>query len=670
MTFLQGIELVLVGVGALAHLHIVLSRSASAKTLWFNPALYAWTLSWAVWYALIFSSLNLETLSYGRFPGISMAGDLLKGALLNLQCAFLLQGLSRWTGSGSRIPGWLWYVVPASLIVAGAWSVVGHPMVDFLMNVEPVARAFLVFDLASCLLGIWMLGRGLERMDRSQRSVARPFLKALVAMVPFLVVAIWIKLRFGMSGPARYNWVLLHDVAHLLPPLALLWAAYRTESVALEVTRSSLRRARTFAAIFVCYILVKVAFPLSEADRAATWAMAGLGLVGTMGPLIVPVRRILSEKAGWGLPSEIAELSRLEARLWREGLPADRVVRLAARGIGRVLDCRWKILPEDDPRIAQVFSCRGRIDAPIAMFQATSRSEIPAWEALGARTLLRVRHPSGAVVIALGASSKADRLPDPVLERLESLTSTLGRVLESRQRLRQRLEDQRRLQEGERLAMLGLMAASTAHEIKNPLSAIRNVATAALREAPADSTLRQDLTVVVGEVDRLDATVRRMLHFARDRDTCDDAGESLRVVAGLLAVEGRARKVELRVRTGEGKIALPMSENDLKAILFNLVQNAIRHAPPDSQVELVLDDRGPSLEVSNRGSVSEEIQAALFQPLVSREGTGLGLYISRAKAQAAGGELVYRAESDRTVFRLAWDRKADALVQPREGEDG
>ena len=102
LTPAQVFELVLVGAGALAHLHVVGARSASARTLWFNSALYAWTISWSIWYASVFTSLNLETIAYGRFPGISMSLDLLKGGLLNVQGAFLLHGLSRWTGSARR----------------------------------------------------------------------------------------------------------------------------------------------------------------------------------------------------------------------------------------------------------------------------------------------------------------------------------------------------------------------------------------------------------------------------------------------------------------------------------------------------------------------------------------------------------------------------------------
>jgi signal transduction histidine kinase len=660
LTPAQVFELVLVGAGALAHLHVVAARSASTRVLWFNSGLYAWMLSWSIWYASVFTSLNLETIAYGRFPGISMSLDLLKGVLLNLQCAFLLHGLSRWTGSARRIPAWVWYLVPSIFVAFGAGNVVSHPMLGFLANVEPLTRLFLGVDIATCLLGILMLRGGMGRLDGPQRSVARPLCWALAGLSALLAAALSVKIVFGSRGPGLYDWVLLHEAAHLLPPSALLWAAYKTESVALEVTRSSLARARAFGAIFFAYLGAKFAFPLSEFDRAATWVMAGLGFWGTLGPVSFSVGRALSRWWNWGLALECRHLSRLESRLWKPAVAEDAVLDLAARGIGAVLRCRSLVLPPDDPRVGLVLACRAAAESadplvPISMFSATSRAEIPVWEELSARVLLPVRAPDGIRTIALGATPKADRLPDAVLERLGAIQSTCRRVLESRCRLRESLEAQRELQESERLAMLGLLAASAAHEIKNPLSAIRNVAWAARSDAPEGSVLRRDLSVVVGEVDRLDATVRRMLHFARDRDECEDAAETVGAVVGLLSVEARGRSVRLSAKGDGLPFPLPMPENDLKAILFNLLLNAIRHAPEGSEVAVVLDRSGPSLEVENQGEIPVDFRPRLFKPLSSRGGNGLGLYLSRSKALDAKGRLEYRPAPGRTVFRLTWE---------------
>lgn len=660
MGWVELLELILVGAGALASLHIVLARSTSARTVWFNPMLYGWSLCWSIWFASVFSSLNLESIHYTRFPYLTAFTDIVKGASLNLQIALLLHGLSVWTGSLRRVPAWCWYALPLSILASGAVRIVVHPMDSFLANVEPVVRMFLFTDIASKIVAIWMLSQGMKRLDPSQIAIARPLRKALVAMLPFLAMALWLKLTYGFSGIARYRWVLFADFAWLLPPAALLWAAYRTEAVALEVTQSSMRRVRAFAILFFAYIACKLMWPLSELDRAASWGAAGLGLAATLGPLSGSMLRNLSLWLDWGFQREIALLVRLETHLRRTHLPDESLAEFTARALGRLLRCRWSVHPLDAPQVAAILGSRGHAPGPdttpmlIAMRTTTSRAEVGAWAALNARLLLPVASTERSWAIALGASRRADRLPAEVEARLESLLATLQQVLLARENLKHSLEAHRRLEEGERLAMLGLMSASAAHEIKNPLSAIRNVAMAAKRDAPTNSVLQRDLEVVVAEVDRLDATVRRMLHFARDRSVCEDAPETIRVVAGLLSLEARDKGVALELSVPDGKIPLPLPENDLKAILFNLVLNALHHTPRGSKVSIAFEPETRTVSVQNDGEIPADFRSRLFKPLATRGGTGLGLYISRSKAEESGGRLVYAPTPGKTAFRLSW----------------
>jgi len=656
------LELILVGAGAFAHLHIVLARSSSSRTIWFNPVLYAWSLCWTVWYALVFSSLNLETIGYFRIPYLSASADILKGAILNLQLGIGLHGLSLMTGSMKKVPAWVWYILPVGLIGWGILRIATHPMQSFLENVEPVVRLFLAADIAAGILAAYMLGQGMKRLDESQKGVARPLRKALIAMIPLLTAALVIKCIYGFEAVGRYRWVLFHDFAHLLPPFTLLWATFRTETVALDITLASWRRLRTFAGVFVAYILAKFAWPLSSLDIAASWAAAGLGLASSMGPLTVTTARALSEAMNLGKQRESSLLRKLEQRLRRSTLADEAIPKFLARGISRILDARWRVQPLQKTEIVEILRSRGIQTGPeqapriLSLSSTTSHAEVEYWARLQARWILPMATRDTSWAIVLGASSRMEHLPPEIVALLDGLLATCQQVLSSRETLRNSLQAQRRLEEGERLAMLGLMAASAAHEIKNPLSAIRNVAMAARRDAPTDSVLSRDLDVVVGEVDRLDATVRRMLHFARDRSVCEDAPETMRVVAGLLAVEARQKGIGLDLSVPPEKTPLPLSENDLKAILFNLVLNALNHAPRGSTVEVVFDATARTVSVSNVGEIPDDFRHRLFQPLATRGGTGLGLYISRSKAVESGGRLEYVPSIGRTTFRLSWEQ--------------
>lgn len=660
MTWAQLLELILVAAGALAHVHAGSARSRHAATLWYNPVLFGWTLCWSTWYALTFITLNLESLDIGRFPVFSMCLDILKGSLINIQAGMLLHGLAIWTQM-RRVPPFAWYVVPALFIATGFGPIASSPMNSFLRNIEDLVRLFLVSDALHCFAGALLLRRAAHRIPVVGHKVAAPMEKALWWSGALLSASLAAKLLQGGYRAQEYKWVLLFDLAHLLPPAALLLVAYRTRTVALEVTRASLWRSLSFALPFSAFIAHKLFFPGTALDRLATYLMAGVGFFLLLGPLPAVALHTLSQALNWRLQREGKALSALEERLRGRDLPAD-LPAFAARCLGRILSCPTAVLPVSRPAVATILRDSGPRRVA-SLRRAKDRETTFAWEELGGRLLLPLRvraedddRTAPDTAIVLGASRKASRLPAEVYARLSGVLGSLQSALDARAELQRRLEAERRLQEGERLAMLGLLSASAAHEIKNPLSAIRNIAHAAGREAPEGSVLREDLAMIASEVDRLDATVRRMLHFARDRQTCEDAVATLRSVCGLLDQESRARGIGLELSCPEGPVPMPMSENDIKAVVFNLVLNALQHAPRGSVVRIDLAGEGPSLSVSNEGEIPEDFRPRLFRPLASRGGTGLGLYICRKRAEEARGRVVHVPEPGRTVFRLFWER--------------
>jgi len=658
MSVAQVAELVLVAAGALAHVHAGSARSRNATALWFNGLIFAWTLSWSTWYALTFITLNLETLDIGRVPFLSMLLDMAKGTLINLQAGLLLHGIARWTQI-RRVPAPVWYVVPTLFVVSGFGPVLAGPMTSFLRNIDGLVILFLLADALQCLGCAILLRRGRDTLSTAGRKVSDPLGRALVWSAALLVASAAAKWSQGGYHAGKYHWVLLFDLAHLLPPATLLFAAYRTGTVALEVTRASLVRTLAFAVPFSVYVAHKLAFPGTTLDRWFTFLVAGSGFALLLGPLPVIAWRNLSRSLNLDLQRESRAMAALDERLRGRDLPADLPL-FAARCLGRILSCPSAVVDAAHPSVAAILEASGPVRVA-SLRRATTRELAMAWEDLGGRLLLPLRtrpdriaqeHPDKAIL--LGASRKASRLPQELFSRLSGVLGSLQLAMDSRGELQRRLESERRLQEGERLAMLGLLSASAAHEIKNPLSAIRNIAHAARAGAPEGSVLRQDLTMIASEVDRLDATVRRMLHFARDRETCDDAVATLSSVCGLLDQESRARGVRLELRVPDERVPMPLSENDLKAVVFNLVLNALQHSPRGETVLVELSATGPTLSVGNAGEIPDDFRPRLFQPLATRGGTGLGLYICRKRADEAGGRLEHVPLPGRTLFRLSW----------------
>lgn len=222
------------------------------------------------------------------------------------------------------------------------------------------------------------------------------------------------------------------------------------------------------------------------------------------------------------------------------------------------------------------------------------------------------------------------------------------------------LRDSRaKLVQAERLAALGQIATAVAHEIRNPLAAIR-LTVQLMGEEAHDTRLREDCDMLMREAARLELFLDDLLAFARPdpgvREPVDLAG----VVADVCDLE-QARADHLGVAlTRAVAPELPRVLGDrrrLVQVCANLMLNAIQAAGPGGRVEVraAAESPGVALAVTDTGpGVPPEVADRLFTPFVTSKpnGTGLGLALSSRIAREHGGDLVYRREGDRTVFAL------------------
>ncbi len=221
----------------------------------------------------------------------------------------------------------------------------------------------------------------------------------------------------------------------------------------------------------------------------------------------------------------------------------------------------------------------------------------------------------------------------------------------------------RRLYRAERLAVAGTLAAGLAHEIRNPLTAIRTGIQVIRDRDDTASDSAEVLGDVMSEVDRIDRLVSGLLLFARApraRHEPVDLAEPAR--RAVLLVEPRARRqgVALSVRLA----AVPRVQGDpgeLEQVVLNLLLNAVEALPGPGEVELTLaPDQGGRrvvLEVADRGpGLPSDLGDRVFDPFVTtkREGTGLGLPISFQIVRRHGGELTLGARpGDGAVARVS-----------------
>lgn len=227
---------------------------------------------------------------------------------------------------------------------------------------------------------------------------------------------------------------------------------------------------------------------------------------------------------------------------------------------------------------------------------------------------------------------------------------------DSRQALRRRLE---RL---ERRALVGELAATFAHEVKNPLAPVRGYAQMLLARldavAPEERPLfERGLGIVVAEVDRINARVLELLARAREghapegSEAAFELGSVLTDVLGLVEVEAGVRA--LRGPQLPGPLWVKGEAEAMRGVLLNLLQNAAEAMAEagqgDLQVEVTTEAEWVRVHIRDEGpGLGAQAPEALFAPFFTTKvaGTGLGLCIAAGAVEAAGGQLQLRNRDD------------------------
>jgi two-component system sensor histidine kinase HydH len=235
----------------------------------------------------------------------------------------------------------------------------------------------------------------------------------------------------------------------------------------------------------------------------------------------------------------------------------------------------------------------------------------------------------------------------------------IGRLIEVRRRERDQsavirtqmeaIEAARaRLVQSEKLAALGQLSASIAHEVRNPLAVIRSAAQSLDESVAAgDDEGRRACQFIIAEIDRLTSVVSSLLAFARPLrlDPRPVAVDELFDSALLLAAPDLTRQ-HVRVARPDGPLPLRVrADVDLvRQVLVGLLVNAVEAVGPDGEVRLAARPRGDAVEIEVADSgpgVPAELQTRIFEPFFTTRarGTGLGLPIARQIVEAHGGKL-------------------------------
>lgn len=232
-------------------------------------------------------------------------------------------------------------------------------------------------------------------------------------------------------------------------------------------------------------------------------------------------------------------------------------------------------------------------------------------------------------------------------DELAALAESFNGMIE---RLKERDELEERLHHRDKLATIGQLAAGVAHEVRNPLVAIRSLAEI-LAEDLQGETARRHMDVIIREVDRINGVTERLLRYSRPGEKRLEDVDPREVVEDLILLlrpQASRRGVRISlVDTGRGRIRV--CRDELAQVLLNLLLNGINAVTGRAGiVELRIEAQGEELRISvvdnGRGMDIRE-REKLFVPYATGcGGTGLGLSIVRTLVQENGGRIEVETE--------------------------
>jgi signal transduction histidine kinase len=266
---------------------------------------------------------------------------------------------------------------------------------------------------------------------------------------------------------------------------------------------------------------------------------------------------------------------------------------------------------------------------------------------------------------------------DEVLPALEQQVQQVsGRV---RHVVSQLQQARREAVRAERLAAVGELAAGVAHEVRNPLTAVKLLVQATADKGSGHALSAEQLQVIQDEILRIESTIEGLLDFARPpkpKRVSHDLRRTIAEAVQLLAGRAQHAQVAIRCESGEESLTIDGDPQQLRQVVVNLLLNGIEAMTPGGQLvvraEVDSEDAGyASIEVRDEGpGIPETIFDRLFEPFVTgkEHGTGLGLAISRRIVEEHGGTLTAANSDERgAVFRLRLPLEPSSVSESSTG---
>ena len=528
------------------------------------------------------------------------------------------------------------------------WSGNYQPMIAKLSGFVLPFALWVAYTLA--VVAITELLVASRALSPSERRILRTL------AVSFIAIAVLIlgSLGFGLGKGTVVGLYLqtFANLGSLLPSALLAYYIYRYRYLELIIKESLI--VATFAAVVLAVYLFGI-------RRIGEWANARYGLrAGVVEAILILALTLLAAPLRSWLEKRFRVLFERETALYRE------VVAQVGSHVGQ-----FRKLPEllsfVESQTAHALSLsRVRI---LLQVQSNEDEKRPLRRS-DERILLAKSQTAGAAIYEndvdlrehgydIGyALRREDRnlglmliegspnaLTSDVRAVLEVVAGQVAIAIEDFRLIEENVRLERKVAEGERLAALGQMAATVAHEVKNPLSAIKSIAQVMGEDEGLKNQHARDLSLIVSETDRLSKSVTQLLSFASKRPPAappSRADELLRSVSNLFRAEAEERKITLQCRANTNADLDGVQSAAVRDALSNLLLNALQSTPAGGcvMIESLADGGEIVFAVTDSGpGIPRELAAKIWEPFFTtrQRGTGLGLAIVRKRMEEAGG---------------------------------
>jgi signal transduction histidine kinase len=242
---------------------------------------------------------------------------------------------------------------------------------------------------------------------------------------------------------------------------------------------------------------------------------------------------------------------------------------------------------------------------------------------------------------------------------LRRMADYVGTVVD---RLRQ---SQLELLRREQMAALGQLSAGLAHELRNPLTAMKILVQTAMKAGPSATLSGQDLAVVAAETARLERSIQAFLDFARPpalEKSRGDVRQALQQTLDLVRARADQQRVEVCCRLPGHALMMEADHEQLRQLFLNLLLNALDMLPSGGRIEIsgslagqpvlpagdatvpAREDRTPWMMITvadNGPGIPADLGERIFEPYVSTKetGLGLGLAVCRRIVESHGGQI-------------------------------